>query len=58
MGLNKIKQKFSTVQDVYFDKYKERHSLIDVNTKCSFFHEKKVILWRLGFMILLHLFSL
>lgn len=44
MCLNKIKQKFSTVQDVYFDKYKERHSLIDVNTKCSFFHEKKVIL--------------
>ena len=37
MGLNKIKRKFSLVQDIYFDKDKERHSLIDVKTKRTFF---------------------
>ena len=39
MGLNKIKRKFSLVQDVYFDKDKERHSLIDVKTKRTFFRD-------------------
>ena len=37
MGLNKIMGKFSPVQDIYFDKYKERLSIIDVNTKRTLF---------------------
>ena len=39
MGLNKIKRKFSLVQDIYFDKDEERHSLIDVKTKRTFFRD-------------------
>ena len=39
MGFNKIKRMFSKVQDVYFDKYKETHSLIDGNAKHIFFQE-------------------